>query len=245
MEGETHTYSWEHGAPGEDGLANEPEGANIHWVNTKSKYKPIVIVSPDSEPEFDIYAGELRRDVSMFPWWNHWPTAQKPCDGRYAMDSDLASHSSLSHCSWKAYAQTENSMTKIMINGLTDKSAKEQLPLAKSWATPAELKVKGDGFCSDGYDPTQRAYVLNCKSKGSVLNIELAASDEQPIFNPAFVINGWGTSDAELKINGKEIKCGSDFRFGHRHGLEGSDLIVWIKKESVKPTEFTVFSLSN
>jgi hypothetical protein len=240
MEGETHTYSWEHGAPGEDGLANEPEGANIHWVNTKSKYKPIVIVSPDSEPEFDIYAGELRRDVSMFPWWNHWPTAQKPCDGRYAMDSDLASHSSLSHCSWKAYAQTETSMTKIMINGLTDKSAKEQLPLAKSWATPAELKVKGDGFYSDGYDPTQRAYVLNCKSKGSVLNIQLAASDEQPIFNPAFVINGWGPSDAELKINGKEIKRGRDYRFGHRHGLEGSDLIVWIKAESTKPIQITL-----
>jgi Skp family chaperone for outer membrane proteins len=128
MAGQTHTYSWRHGAPGKDGLATEPKGANIHWVNTKSKYKPLVIVSPDSDPVFDIYAGELRREVSMFPWWNHWPTAQKPCDGRYAWDSDLASHSSLSHCNWKAYSQTEDSMTKIMLN-------------------EAQKRVIWDGFC--------------------------------------------------------------------------------------------------
>jgi hypothetical protein len=139
MAGQTHTYSWRHGAPGKDGLAREPKGANIHLVNTKSKYRPLMIVSPDSDPVFDIYSGELRRDVSMFPWWNHWPTAQKPSDGRYAMDSDLASHSSLSHCNWKPHSQTENSMTKIMLNGLTVKAAAELVPLAKSWAKPAQL----------------------------------------------------------------------------------------------------------
>lgn len=246
MKGETHTYSWEHGVPPEadkDGVVKLPKNANIHWVNTKSEYKPFVAVSPDSEPVWDIYAHELRRDISMFPWWNHWPTTQKPSDGRYAWDSDLASHSSLSHCHWKAYSQTEDSMTKIMLNGFTIKSAAKLAPLAKSWSRPAELKLKkglfGTGFVSKGYDPTERAYHLVCKKSGkpSRLNFELAASKDSPVVNPVFVVKNWGEKGAALKINGKKIKQGKNFRVGHRHTVEGSDLIVWIKTESTKPVD--------
>ena len=241
MAGKTHTYSWRDGPPGRDGLATEPKGANIHVVNTKSEYKPLVIVSPDSNPVFDIYAGELRREVSMFPWWNHWPTAQKPSDGRYAMDSDLASHSSLSHCQWKPYSQTENSMTKIMLNGLTARPAAELVALAKSWSRPAELKLKkgflGTDFTNQGYDPTERAYHIACKKPGkpSTLDFELAAGEAQPLVNAAFVVKGWGRVEASLRMDGENIKRGKNFRLGHRHTLQGSDLIVWIKKASTKP----------
>ena len=246
MKGQTHTYSWEHGVPpeaDEEGVVKLPKNANIHWVNTKSEYKPFVAVSPDSEPVWDIYAHELRRDVSMFPWWNHWPTAQKPSDGRYAWDSDLASHSSLSHCNWKAYSQTEESMTKIMLNGLTPKSAAQLVPLAKSWSKPPELKLKkglfGSDFESEGYDPTQRAYQIVCKKRGkpSALEFELAASKDSPVVNPAFVIKGWGKEGAMLTLRGKTTKAGKGFRIGHRHTVDGSDLIVWVKTESTKPVK--------
>ena len=246
MKGETHTYSWEHGVPpeaDEDGIVKLPENANIHWVNTKSKYKPFVAVSPDSEPVWDIYAHELRRDVSMFPWWNHWPTAQKASDGRYAWDSDLASHSSLSHCRWKPYSQTEDSMTKIMLNGLTAKRAVRLVPLAKSWARPPELKLKkglfGSDFESEGYDPTERAYQIVCKKRGrpSVLELELAGSKDSPVVNPAFVIKGWGDKGAILTLKDRIKKAGKSFRVGHRHTVDGSDLIVWIKTESTKPVD--------
>lgn len=242
MKGETYVYSWLDGPPGEDGDAKKPENANIHWVNTKSKYKPLVIVSPDSDPAFDIYAGELRREVSMFPWWNHWPTAQKPCDGRYAWDSDLASHSSLSHCYWKPYSETEDSMTKIMLNGLTEKKAAELVPLAKSWARPAKLKIKGGDFSGGDYDPTERAYQIMCKKNGkpSTLNFEVAASKDSPIVNPAFVIKGWGQGNATIKMDGKTLKQSKDCRTGHRHRLEGTDLIVWLRSESTKPVKFTI-----
>ena len=43
-----------------------------------------------------------------------------------------------------------------------------------------------------------------------------------------------------LKINDKEIDRGKKFRFGHRHALEGSDLIVWVKAESTKPVQITL-----
>jgi hypothetical protein len=34
---------------------------------------------------------EVRRDVSIYPWWNHWPTAFEPSNGRYALAADRAS----------------------------------------------------------------------------------------------------------------------------------------------------------
>ena len=99
------------------------------------------------------------------------------------MDSDLASCSSLSHCNWKPYSQTENSMTKIMLNGLTAKSAAGLVPLAKSWSRPAELILKkslfGMGFVSEGYDPTERAYQLACKRRENLRPLSLSLPAEK------------------------------------------------------------------
>ena len=60
--------------------------------------------------------------------------------------------------------------------------------------------------------------------------------------NPVFVIKNWGESDCVLKLDGKEIVKGKTFRFGHRHTLEGTDLIVWIKKASTKPVTILLSS---
>jgi len=42
-----------------------------------------------------VFGIEVRGNVSPFPWWNHWPVAQIPSDGRYAQAPDRASHFSL------------------------------------------------------------------------------------------------------------------------------------------------------
>lgn len=52
--------------------------------------------------------------------------------------------------------------------------------------------------------------------------------------------HGWGNKNTELKTDGRKIKRGKDFRFGHRRTLEGSDLIVWIKAESTKPMKLAI-----
>ena len=234
MDGQAHTYSWENRPPANP---KQPENANIHLINTNSKYKPFVILSPKSNPSYDIYSGELRPQVSKFPWWNHWPTAMKPSDGRYAMAADQASHSSLTHIYWKEYSRTENSMTKIMLHGLTDKTAEKLVPLAQSWAEPADLKLDCDGFTSFGYDPAQRAYFLSSKQskKQLPLKFELEAAEQSTVVNPAFVIKNWGDAEVKLKLDGKEIPKGKTFRTGHLPTLEGKNLVVWIECEAIKP----------
>ena len=240
MEGESYTYSWEHETP--PFLPKDPPNANIQVVNTQSKYNPFSIIRPQDGPKIDIYAGEIRRDVCVFPWWNHWPVAPRPTDGRWAMYDDRASHASLSHWNWGPYETSDNSMTKVMLNGLTTKTVKELLPLAKSWSYPAKLEIKGNGFVSEGYDPTDMAYHISCEKpvKSGKLEMKLAASEDSPVVNPAFVIKGWGDADAASKINGKEIKRGKNFRAGLRDTLESTDLIVWFRTESTKPVKISL-----
>jgi len=238
MDGEHHTYSWEHEIPPH--FPPDPSHANIQMINTKSKYRPFSVVRPEDKPKIDVYSGEIRRDVCVFPWWNHWPVANKPTDGRYAQFADRPSHSSLSHWNWEAYEMTDNSVTKLMLIGLTDKKVEELLPVAKSWTNAPEIKAAGTAISGAMYNQQEKAFIIDLSGPDQNLEFEISASPESPVVNPAFVIRNWGDSDASLSIDGTEIQRGSDFRFGHHYGLEGTDLIVWIRKESNVPLKITL-----
>ncbi len=43
-----------------------------------------------------------------------------------------------------------------------------------------------------------------------------------------------------LRIDGKDIPRGKDFRFGHNKTLEGTDLIVWAKTQGDKKNFFKI-----
>ncbi len=237
LQGKSKTYIWtEDGGPRFRGAPSQP---CIQVVNFKNKYKPFSVVNPDGV-RIKPYGGHGHN--SHFNWWNHWPGAQEKSDTTHAVSADKPSHSSLSHITWKLHDEDEISRTWVMLNGMTDKPAGELAPIAKSWLSPAELKLPGltgRYFTNEGYDQTQRAYVLSC-SKAAPLKIELDASEDSPIVNPAFVVKGWGTSKVCLTIDGKEIKPGKDFRFGHTNSLQDADLIVWLRKESTRPVRIQI-----
>jgi len=238
---ESHTYSWAKEVPRS---MSEPENACIQLVNTKSKYKPFVIVFPEAQATMKLinpFRNCIRRDVSFFPWWNHWPTSQNPSDGRFAMAADRAAHSSLTHIRWKHYAKTENTMTKIMLNGMTDKKAGELALLARSWVMPAEIKVTCQGYVSQGFDPTARAYVITGEKEAGTLEFTIAASREYPIANLPLVVKNWGSRRAVLNIDGKRV-ARSDFRRAYVDKLQGTNLVVWVKIESTKPLKVTINS---
>jgi hypothetical protein len=238
MKSETAIYSWQNGPP--EKTFAKPEHPNIQVVNMKSSWKPFQIVSPVNS-SMKAYTGEPT--YSMFEWWNHWPVAQVRSSGISAVAPDRASSSSLSHIYWDPYAQTDHSMTKILLHGMTTKSAAELVPLAKSWLSPPAIELSGSGFASDGYDPTQRAFVIDRQSDrqsgspASKLQFALKASSELPLMNPAFVIKNWGDAEPKLTIDGKPVLRGAKFRYGFVPHLEGNDLIVWLAMESTQPTK--------
>ncbi len=243
MKGESKTHYWTKDGGPEFGAG--PARANILKINLKGSLKPFALVAPPEEDGILITSYEGHGRGSHFNFWDHWPVSQVASDGRMAKSAANPSHSSLCHIGlpgnatveWKPYAKGEKSQTKIMLHGMTNKPVAKLVPLAKSWLQPAELKRAGGAYKSEGYDPTQLAYVLVCKKpvKSSEIKFELAASKESPVINPAFVIKGWGGAGASLEINGSKATQSKDFQTGHRRAADGTDLIVWIRVESTKP----------
>jgi hypothetical protein len=231
MNGETATISWKTPPPRE---VSSPSNPNVQVVNMRSEWKPFQIVSP-VKSSVTLYTGEVT--YSMFEWWNHWPVAQVRSSGISAVAPDRPSHSSLSHLHWEPYAQTDQTMSKIMLHGLTTKSASELVPLAKSWLHPPKAELSGQGFRSEGYDPTQRAFIIVRESGSHAARVryQLDSSADSPIINPAFVIKNWGEREAKVSINGKPTVGGGSFRYGLVPTLEGTDLIVWLQTQSEKP----------
>ena len=123
--------------------------------------------------------------------------------------------------------------------GMTDRDPEHLAILARSWNNPPALKLQSGAFNSQGYDKNQRAYLLTQTGTGNAeqLTFEIEASEGSPVFNLPLVIKNWGNEGASLKLDGKPVEQGKDFRIGHLHRLEAVDLIVWIKTETFKPLQ--------
>ena len=235
LQEESHTYVWSKGAPAFDKVANPC----IQLINLKARYKPFAVVDPKGAviQPFASYANTRHAPGSNFLCWYHWPVVLDKGDVSTTVDYSRPSHTSLSHVIWPPCEKSANSITKLMLNGMTDRSVIEVARLAKSWVRAAELTLACEGFTSRGYDRAERAYVLASTGNGnaSALEFTLRTTDDSPLYNPVFIVENWGDATAVLKIHGKPVSRGPDFRLGHRRRLEGTDLIVWVKAQSVKP----------
>jgi len=214
--------------------------ANIQMVNLKSKYHPFTIV-PENNVEIKPYYGPMEDheniDKTIFITWPR----RAHFEGRYTVG--------LSHViKWDWHEKTDNTLAKVYLLGMTDKPTEQQrvdklIKLARNWQYAPKLVLKGHGYVSEGYDVTQRAYVLNCKSAGepSALEFKLQASKESPVVNPCFVVKGWGDAGVKLKIDGHPICSGKNFRFGYeRERAGGPDLVVWIDLDSTKAVKMSL-----
>ncbi len=220
LKGESKSYTWEHGYPEFD-----LEDAIIQLTHFKSEYKPYMIFREGGG--FEVFNLEVRPEYSHFPWWNHWPVAQTFSDGRSANAPDRAAHSSLS---WG------NPNGEAALYGMTNKSPATLVSLAKSWNRPPGVKLLNDAYGSLGYDYTQRAYIFRSENKGS-LNVEILATEESPLHNLAIVIEDWAGGAATLKLNGKSMPQGKEFRYGIEYDVNGDQkLIAYIKVLSTGST---------
>jgi hypothetical protein len=252
MQGEIKNYLWH------ENLAiqmPEPKGANISYVNLKSEYRPFFIIPPDpvktvegtwDSPFFRTYAANhamngYRPDPvpSVYGWWNHWPVAQIPGDGRWVVTPDKPGHFNLTtFVQWNDLSKTDKTRTRIMLQGMTKEGAAELVPLAKSWLHAPEMVISSEGFRGGIYDEAERAYAVEKVSGNRVpLEFSIRGSKESPLINPAFIIKNWGEQPAVLSVNGQVMEPGEDFRQGIRKGTHGDDLIIWIrlsKQDTVK-----------
>jgi hypothetical protein len=235
LQGETATYSWQPkttpglSVPKGPPAFPEPKNPIIQWVNLKSQWKPFEVLW--GEPvSTDAYNGEA--SISSFEWWNHWPVAQIPSSGRPALAADRPGHTSLSHLYWPAYQQTDQTLTKLLLDGLTTLPAAELVPLAKSWRSPAELFLENGGAVP--YDQAQRAYVFPAGIREPI-HFSLHASKDHPLEHVAFIVPGWSGSAKLTVLRGAQPV---QVQYGIVQGLEGSRLILYAPIEAENSIEF-------
>jgi len=222
-------------------FSNDLPNANINIVNFKSKSKPFYIYEPGTK--VIPYGGGLIevRDYSKFPTWNHWPVCQAPSDGRYAFFTDRVSSSAVTSPEPKMQVSEDGTSHGRFILGLTDKSIEKLAPIARAWLQSPELRMKTDAFSSSGYSKDQRTFLFTKeKEDAESLIFKVESSEESPLVHPAFVIKNWGEKKAELQINGKTIEPGKVLKQGFYRRLDGTDLIIFLKKEIMEPVKIKI-----
>lgn len=239
MEGQGKVYGWESGRK-HYRYPSLPQ-ANMQITYLKSKFNPFLILDDrpgrndngHDGPEITRVGGDGWSDYSPFPWRNHWPVTQIPIIGRHAVAADRAAHTYTSTQHSAAYATTKNSITKIMLCGMTDcQEAAELLPLARSWLRPPKLEIFPESYRGGEYDPTERVYRIHCTGAAqAALTCRIHATTQNPLRNLALIVENWGDAQVRAEVDGKFVSDGEAFRFGHRRRMSGTDLVVWLRIE--------------
>jgi hypothetical protein len=227
------TFSWDRETP--PWTPAEPADCCIQLVNTRSRLRPFAMVRPQDRGTFNLFAKEVRRDVSMFPWWNHWPAAPNPSDGRYALAADRPSHASLANIAWEPLATGPGWIRKVMLTGLTERPAEDLRPMLAAWATPPIVTATPRG--SVDYVVAEKAWHVTAFAPGQPVVLHVAASTAAPLAGAAFVVRAWGDGPVRVSRNGRDLVRGTDYRVQWRRGLDGTDLVLWLPIEASTPVQ--------
>jgi hypothetical protein len=213
--------------------ANPIEDACIKRINFKSTWKVFAIYQEGAR--ISQWGEQEQSKHTSDPFagpWNHWPVGLNPSDGRYAVSTDRVTHAALG---------SADRTGSTILYGFTDQPAASLVTLAKSWNHPPAI-ANTAGCESEGYDPSQRAYVL--AATGRAISFTLQGSTDTPALNPCFLIRRWDSgAAARVALDGKPIRPGRAFRQGIFRDTDGRpNLAVWLELESASAIPVTISS---
>jgi hypothetical protein len=211
----------------------EIDSACVELLNSKSRNKVYLIfqgggIHPWGEHEQSRYT----KDPFAGPW-NHWPTTLIPSDGRFAVDSDRVSHFAVGGAN-----DFVPKFGNIVQYGFTDESVEKLLNRARFWKYPPTVSVISGGT-SEGFDKSQRAYVLNISS--DKLEFIINSEKDHPVVNPAIVVKKWDKdSEANVTVNGKPM-AEENIAIGITRDSQGNKMqIIWLRLTAQSPVSLRI-----
>ncbi|HCC71762.1 MAG TPA: hypothetical protein DEQ09_11520, partial [Bacteroidales bacterium] len=194
----------------------------IQQYNFKSENKPFICFEPGNR--MSVRWNNIER-YNMHSGCNHFPVGQARCDGRTSTTSDRPSHCDSFPISDPVIHEKGDLYYWNGLYGINGMSMEDLIEFGRSWAYAPEIAVSGKNIVSSGYDLSERCYRLdNTDGKAKNIEIKLSASEDNPIYNPAFFIKNWNSETASILVNDKPLK---NARIGVNHELEGDDLIIF------------------
>ena len=223
--------------------------ANIHVVNTRSKWRPFRIGRPnerlDGPPRFLLLMTPYRPVHKLTNLVPSFPAGATRGKGYFL--AGLGQMQYTRH--WRV---TRDTIGEIWLNGFTESRtpAKELAALARSWQQAPQMRLLDTtGATAYGYDVAARAYLVGLEPTAQPKEAQwaIAASEESPVVNPTFLVGNWGGRTARLEIDGVAVPQGKDFRTGHYRALDLEDgrewknvLVAWARVSSAKPMQFSL-----
>jgi len=238
LEGETQEFSYIADPPARTDKPI-PEDPMIQMHNLKAANKPFIIFEPGGEMHYlkDMNISALSRPGSC----SHWPVGQMCCDGRTQRTIDRAASFLGFPITDPVIHESGSRHWVSSLYGMNDKPFDRLIPLAKSWIQAPELRVISGDLKEPAYDFSQRAYFLKSMDPEKPgAELELAAGPESPLMNACLVIEGWGDSTPRVAIDGTKLSRGKGYRLGYNRTLKGTDLLIWISRESRVPVRITL-----
>jgi hypothetical protein len=234
LAGQTQRYDWS-GGRGARKLDPDISNGGIEYMDLKADYKHYIIGEVGS---YWSPFGLWNENYAKFSCWNHWPVSLVPDDHRNTVWPDRPS----SVCVGNLFPVRHNvgayQQQVMNLYGLTNGSAAELAPLAKSWAQAPAIQTLAD--CQDAaYVTAERAYHLT--ATGTSPSVRITASAASPVANVCLVVKNWADTTARLLIDGVAQPAGPNFRQGIDTVGEPM-LVVWVKRAATAPVTLTLLT---
>ncbi|MGC9004587.1 MAG: hypothetical protein ACP5KZ_07815 [bacterium] len=242
LEGNKQSVSWP------QPRLNWPTGKpSIIRVKLKEDFHPFM-VSPAITEYLAVWDGWKKNGEYVSPcyWGNHWPVTRGLNTVGYIPEGweEGPAHASLISMNHKPFEEMDVSPSIhktvwALLIGTVRKEEKDEklLSLASSWLNPAELKVENSKTKSKGYDPLQRAYVLECEEK--VPSIKMRMEPRGKMLHPAFVFRNLSAEVSELLLNGNKL-ASNLYSWGVEDEGNKRNLVLWLGIEIEKPTNIEI-----
>ncbi|MBP6943571.1 MAG: hypothetical protein KBB79_01660 [Candidatus Omnitrophica bacterium] len=181
-------------------------------------------------------SGEYEGDFFVF---SHWPISKIPYEepgksnGRYIREPG---HVSLLPVA--GHPKAQGPVTWAMLVGLSkardDKDIRDR---AASWINPSDVNMISDSARFIKNDLHQRALVFETDSLRHGCEFTLFPKIVSSVaVNPVFIIKNWGKYPVSVRMNGKNLKEDSDFRYA----IEGEDAVIWVKAKFTTIASFAI-----
>ena len=191
----------------------------ISKVNIPGQPSPFMVVDDDA-PDVKVWAQPYVDKPGLFNTYLHWPVSRgirttwldDPEDWR------RPTHSNLVNIVHDEAVREDDHRIWYWLIGVA-RNERDLRSLAASWLDGGSVALNSGTF--EGYDRSQRAYVIAANPRAKRLSIRVDP-DKASIANPAFVISGANRWLTEAECDGaKRIEMGRE------NG--GRDLVVWLE----------------